>query len=180
MSEDNHCHMGGSYVVTPWWFHGVWSEFGRVLTCSWVLAQTWRLRDSLLSCGDASIIFIKCTLTLSSFVCGYIHCYALIYFVIFFDWYHSPCLSWDPPNVDYLGHATLLGRGATPFASTISGRVCSCALYHSPAILDRKTEGGQSLQSPSSSATCKMEGASSIFVVFILVGPPPCNLLGVV
>ena len=43
----------------------------------------------------------------------YILRYALIYFVIIFDWYHSPCFSWDPPNVDDLGRVALLGRGAT-------------------------------------------------------------------
>ena len=29
------------------------------------------------------------------------------------DWYHSPCLSWNPPNEDDLGRVALLGRGAT-------------------------------------------------------------------
>ena len=42
-------------IVNPSRFSGVWSEFTRVLTCSWILARTWRLWDSLLSCGDASI-----------------------------------------------------------------------------------------------------------------------------
>ena len=49
-------------------------------------------------------------------VCGYIHCYALNIFVIF-DWYHSLCLSWDPPNEDDLGRNALLGKGATPTVS---------------------------------------------------------------
>ena len=69
---------------------------------------------------------------------------------------------------------------AWPFASISSRRVCSRALYHSPAILDRKTEGGPSLQWPCSSANSKMEGGSSIFATLILVGPPPSNILGVV
>ena len=29
------------------------------------------------------------------------------------DWYHSPCLSWDPPKEDDSGRVALLGRGAT-------------------------------------------------------------------
>ena len=33
---------------------------------------------------------------------------------VILDWYHSPCLSWDPPNVDDLGRVALLGRDATP------------------------------------------------------------------
>ena len=28
------------------------------------------------------------------------------------NWYHSPCLSWDPTKEDDLGRAALLGRGA--------------------------------------------------------------------
>ena len=30
------------------------------------------------------------------------------------DWYHSPCLSWDPPKEDDSGCVAPLGRGATP------------------------------------------------------------------
>ena len=29
------------------------------------------------------------------------------------NWYHSPCLSWDPPKEDDSGRVALLGRGAT-------------------------------------------------------------------
>ena len=32
---------------------------------------------------------------------------------VILNWYHSPCLSWDPPKEDDSGHVALLGRGAT-------------------------------------------------------------------
>ena len=43
-----------------------------------------------------------------------------------FDSCHSPCLSWDLPNVDDLGRIALLGRGATTWrlrapAGTLGG-----------------------------------------------------------
>ena len=50
-------------------------------------------------------------------------------FVIIFDWYHSPCLSGDPPNVDDLGRAVLLG-GALHFGFGVGG---SASLQLPPA-----------------------------------------------
>ena len=38
--------------------------------------------------------------------------------MIVFDWYYSPCLSWDPPNVDNLGCVALLGKGAVADPNT--------------------------------------------------------------
>ena len=32
---------------------------------------------------------------------------------VIFDWYHSPCLSWDPSNVDDLGRVALFGNAGT-------------------------------------------------------------------
>ena len=32
---------------------------------------------------------------------------------VILNWYHSPCLSWDPPKEDDSGRVALLGRGAT-------------------------------------------------------------------
>ena len=58
---------------------------------------------------------------------------------VILDWYHSPCLSWDPPNVDDLGRVALLGKGSTIDLSILLSpnhrKKTRCFLLHQPLQL---------------------------------------------